>query len=200
MRPFDLQVNGYAGTDFNSGDLSAAELHHACEYLEADGIDTILATIITDSIPAMQHRLKRLVEFRAADPLAQQVIAGIHIEGPFLSPTPGYIGAHPLPEVLPAAIEPMKRLLDAAGGLTRLVTLAPEHDERFTVTEFLAAQGITVSAGHCNPSPDQLRASIDAGLSMFTHLGNGCPQWFSLLPDSDPALVLMQAHELEGGL
>ena len=69
----------------------------------------------------------------------------------------------------------MKRLLDAAGGLTRIVTLAPERDAGNRVTRFLAEQGVRVSAGHCNPSLDELRASIDAGLSLFTHLGNGCP-------------------------
>ena len=55
------------------------------------------------------------------------------------------------------------------------MTLAPEHDPGLTVTRWLAAEKIVVSAGHCNPSLDQLRAAIDAGLSMFTHLGNGCP-------------------------
>ena len=69
----------------------------------------------------------------------------------------------------------MKRLLEAAEGRTRIVTLAPERDTNNQVTRFLAAQGICVSAGHCDPSMKQLRASIDAGLSMITHLGNGCP-------------------------
>jgi N-acetylglucosamine-6-phosphate deacetylase len=50
------------------------------------------------------------------------------------------------------------------------------------VTKFLADQGVRVAAGHCNPSLDELRASIDAGLSLFTHLGNGCP---AMLPRHD---------------
>jgi N-acetylglucosamine-6-phosphate deacetylase len=69
----------------------------------------------------------------------------------------------------------MKRLLDAAGGLAQLVTLAPEHDAGLRVTRMLAQQDVRVSAGHTDASLDQLRAAIDAGLSMFTHLGNGCP-------------------------
>ena len=40
----------------------------------------------------------------------------------------------------------------------------------------LADQGICVAGGHCNPTLDQLDAAIDAGLSAFTHLGNGCPK------------------------
>jgi N-acetylglucosamine-6-phosphate deacetylase len=69
----------------------------------------------------------------------------------------------------------MLRLLDAGGGLTRLVTLAPEHDAGFSVTRLLAREGIRVSGGHTNAALDELRGAIDAGLSMFTHLGNGCP-------------------------
>ena len=69
----------------------------------------------------------------------------------------------------------MQCLLDAADGLVRIVTLAPEHDAEFNVTKLLARQNIVVSAGHCNPSIDVLQAAIDEGLLMFTHLGNGCP-------------------------
>jgi N-acetylglucosamine-6-phosphate deacetylase len=69
----------------------------------------------------------------------------------------------------------MKQLLEATGGLTKIVTLAPECDPDFKVTRMLANQGITVSAGHTDASLDQLQRAIDAGLSMFTHVGNGCP-------------------------
>jgi N-acetylglucosamine-6-phosphate deacetylase len=69
----------------------------------------------------------------------------------------------------------MKSLLDAADGMTRIVTLAPEQDTGLVVTRMLSKEGVVVSAGHCNPSLDQLDAAIDAGLSMFTHVGNGCP-------------------------
>jgi len=70
----------------------------------------------------------------------------------------------------------MERLLEAAGGLTRIVTIAPERDPGMQVIRRLVNQGVCVSAGHCNPSLDVLDAAIDAGLSMFTHLGNGCPR------------------------
>ena len=57
----------------------------------------------------------------------------------------------------------------------KLVTLAPEGDEGFKVTRYLAQLKVRVSAGHSDASFDQLRGAIDAGLSMYTHLGNGCP-------------------------
>ena len=172
---FDLQVNGYAGVDFNKDDLAAEELHHACARMDADGVDGFLATIITEHVDLMCRRLARLVTLREADPLAERLIAGFHIEGPFINEADGYRGAHPLDAVRPADIGTMKRLLDAGGGFTRIVTLAPERDAGLQVTTLLTHQGIVVSAGHCNPTLDELRAAIDAGLSMFTHLGNGCP-------------------------
>lgn len=175
MKPFDLQVNGYAGTDFNSDNLTAETLHHACRCLVEDGCDAILATFITDEIPTLERRISKLVELREKDELASRMIAGIHIEGPFINPIKGYVGAHPPHAVKPANLDDAKRLLTAAGGLARLVTLAPEHDEGGKTTAFLASQKVTVAAGHCDPTLDQLRAACDAGLTMFTHLGNGCP-------------------------
>jgi len=171
----DLQVNGYAGVDFNSDHLTAEEMHKACEAIRDSGVVGILATIITDKIDIMSARLARLKELRDADPLVREVVWGIHIEGPFINREQGYVGTHPIDAVCPANVDDTKKLLEAAGGLARLVTLAPECDEDMRTTQFLADAGVHVAAGHCNPSLDQLRAAIDAGLTLFTHLGNGCP-------------------------
>src|SRR5438477_8247087 len=172
---FDLQVNGYFGVDFQDDALNAEDLHRACAALDSDGVAGILATIITEDVAVMERRLRRIVELRQRDPLAERIIAGLHIEGPFISPLDGYRGAHPQDAIRPADRDAMKRLLDASGGLARLVTLSPEHDPNLAVTRMLASMGIRVSAGHTDASLNQLRAAIDAGLTMFTHLGNGCP-------------------------
>ncbi len=171
----DLQVNGYLGVDFNSDDLSPEGMHKACEAVRASGVVGILATVITDRIETMSARLARIKDLCDSDPLVAETVWGIHIEGPFISKVPGYIGAHPADAACPANLDATKKLLEAAGGLTRIVTLAPEEDKGMRVTKFLADAGVRVSAGHCNPTVDQLRAGTDAGLSMFTHVGNGCP-------------------------
>lgn len=171
----DLQVNGYGGVDFNQDGLTPEGLRLACEALRRDNVSAVLATIITDHVDVMCNRLSLLTRLRERDELARSVIAGIHIEGPFLNQTDGYRGAHPADAVMHADIRVMERLLDAAGGATRLVTLAPEQDPRMAVTGMLARRGVTVSAGHSDCSLDQLDAAIDAGLTMFTHLGNACP-------------------------
>jgi N-acetylglucosamine-6-phosphate deacetylase len=172
---FDVQVNGYGGIDYNSDNLTADALHRSCEALERDGNTGILATVITDKIERMCHRLANIVRHREHDPLAKRMIQGIHIEGPFINPQPGYRGAHPEDSIHPTNAEEMKQLLEAAGGLTRLVTIAPEVDPGMRVTRSLVNQGITVSAGHSNATIDELRQAIDAGVTMYTHLGNGCP-------------------------
>lgn len=172
---FDLQLNGYDGVDFNADTLEHDEVARVCSRLVDEGTSGVLATVITADIDVMCRRLENICKVRRANSDVAEVIWGLHIEGPFLNDQPGYIGAHPPDAAGPADADKMRRLLDAGEGLTRIVTIAPERDDRFGVTRMLADQGICVSAGHCNPSLDQLRGAIDAGLSMFTHLGNGCP-------------------------
>ena len=172
---FDLQVNGFYGADFNDAELTMEQLDQAVIRLQQDHVGGILATVITDSNEAMLSRVRRIVELRKASPAAEQMIAGLHIEGPFISPVPGYVGAHPKQYARPCEQAFMQQILDAGEGLVRLVTLAPEQDPDAHLTAWLTAQNVRVAAGHCDPTYDQLCRAIDHGLSMFTHLGNGCP-------------------------
>lgn len=171
----DLQVNGYGGVDFNHDDLTPERLHTACARLATDGVERILATIITEDLPVMIRRLQRLIRARAQDPLCARMIAGLHIEGPFLKPDGGYQGAHPPEAMRPADPDTAARLVEAGDGLVRLLTLAPEYDPGLRTTRWLADHGIRVSAGHTDASLDILRAALDEGLTLFTHVGNGCP-------------------------
>lgn len=178
----DPQVNGYAGVDFNAMELSDGAIHAACKALRADGVQAILATIITDDVAGMEAKLRRLVACREADPFVAEVIPGFHVEGPFLNPDDTFRGAHPKDAIRMADTSAAQKLLEAGGGLVRLFTLAPERDPGLRTTAFLASQGVKVSAGHTDASLDQLHAALDAGLTHFTHLGNGCPM---LMPRHD---------------
>ena len=171
----DLQVNGFDGVDFNAESLDVEQVDRACQRLRDQGAAGILATVITDEVEAMCRKLQNICRVREESPSIASTIWGIHIEGPFLNESPGYIGAHPVAAARSADIDTMQRLLDAGEDLVRIVTLAPECDPQQQVTRMLAQQSITVAAGHCDPDRDTLAAAIDAGLSMFTHLGNGCP-------------------------
>ncbi|MEZ6091030.1 MAG: N-acetylglucosamine-6-phosphate deacetylase [Pirellulaceae bacterium] len=172
---FDLQVNGFFGADFNDENLTAEQLSKAIDRLRQDGVDGILATVITDSDEAMLSRIQRIVELRNTSDAARRMIAGLHIEGPFISPLAGYVGAHPKQHARQCEQDFMQRIIEAGEGLVRLVTLAPEQDPAAKLTSWLVDQNIRVAAGHCDPTSDQLREAIDHGLTMFTHLGNGCP-------------------------
>lgn len=171
---FDIQVNGYAGIDFNHDGLTVADFEKACLRLKADGCTDFLPTIITDSIENMEARLLAIRSAVEQSSVIASMVRGIHVEGPFLNAGDGTAGAHPKQHIRPADLERMKRLLDASGYNIRLVTLAPECDSNHEVTQFLANQNIVVSAGHCDPTVRQLQEAIDHGLSMFTHVGNGC--------------------------
>src|SRR5437764_1366638 len=86
----------------------------------ADAGVQILGTIITDHVDRMVNRIRALVKHRERDPLIKEVVAGIHIEGPFINATNGYRGAHPADAVIPADVEAAKRMHEACGGLLRL--------------------------------------------------------------------------------
>lgn len=182
LKYFDLQVNGYAGVDFNDINLSRDQLNFACQKLALDKVEGVLATIITDSFEKMLYKIKNLSLLINDDDFIKSVIKGIHIEGPFINPEIGYRGAHPKNFIITPNLDLIKQMLDAGNGQVKLVTLAPEHDKDFEIIKFLSDNGIIVSAGHSNASIEQLRGAIDNGLKMYTHLGNGTP---SLLPRHD---------------
>src|SRR3954467_1304760 len=112
----DLQVNGYADVDFNADELSSERVAAACKTLRGEGVAGILATVITADLDAMCRRLANICRVRGADRAIADVIWGVHIEGPFLSEQPGYIGAHPAESAKLADVDSIKRLLDAVGG------------------------------------------------------------------------------------
>ncbi len=172
---FDLQVNGYAGVDFNSDDLTSEDFSKSLAALHRDGVAHFLPTIITDTLPVMCSRLSRLSKLRDQIPEARQMIPAFHLEGPFLNESDGYRGAHPRDAIQPATPDAMNKLLDASDGLVKLVTLAPERDPGLKTIQLLSRNNIKISAGHTDASLDQFRAAIDAGLTLFTHVGNACP-------------------------
>lgn len=174
-RWIDLQVNGYGGVDFNADEMSLDDALKVCRLLAADGVAAILPTIITAPLDRMIPRIKRIADWIDRVPEVAAKFVGIHVEGPFINSQIGYVGAHPPLAVLPATVDTADRLISAGGGHVKLLTLAPECDENFDVTSWLSGQAILVAGGHSDASLEQLNDAIDAGLKMFTHLGNGCP-------------------------
>mgnify|MGYP003315064966 FL=1 len=86
----DLQVNGFAGVDFQRDDLTADHLRHAVTALGQAGCNRFCFTLITADWNVMTQRLAKAKQLRDTDPALGQAIAGWHIEGPLLSSEPGY--------------------------------------------------------------------------------------------------------------
>ena len=169
----DLQVNGYAGLDLNSGELTPETVSALCRKLCRLGVTSWLPTLITASKSSIISALQAIAEARRTDWLAEQMITGVHVEGPSISPLEGPRGAHPLQHVRAPSLVEFDEWQKASGNLVTLVTIAPEQTGAIDYIRALSAQNITVSIGHSAASPDDIHQAVDAGASMSTHLGNG---------------------------
>ena len=196
---FDLQVNGFAGVDFNAPDLTRDAVRQALGALRATGVTRCLPTLITSPLDAFTASV------RVLSGLGDAAIAGIHMEGPYISPEDGARGAHPRAHVAAASVDDFLRRQDAAGGRIVLVTLAPEVDGALPLIEHLAASGVRVAIGHTAASPQRIADAIAAGATLATHLGNGCaamlprhpnPIWELLAADDVSASFIVDGHHL----
>jgi N-acetylglucosamine-6-phosphate deacetylase len=172
---FDLQVNGFAGIDFQSPCLTPFELEFACERLRRRRVGGILLTLITAPLPQLCRQLEKIEAWRQASPLIAETIAGYHLEGPFISDQPGYCGAHPANETADPTPRAVSRLVEAAGGQLRLMTLAPERQGAAAAIRDLVDMNVVVSLGHTDASNADIDQAIEAGATLCTHLGNGAP-------------------------
>lgn len=172
---FDIQVNGFTGVDFQQPDLSAADLRRAVDGLAAHDTSRIFATLITDSISSLSGKFENLERIRAEDPVVAAAVCGYNLEGPWLSPEPGYCGAHDPRHMGSPNIADFDRLQEAAGGHIKLLTVAPELPDSANFIRHVVSSGVQVSLGHTNASDADIDIAIDAGARFCTHLGNGVP-------------------------
>jgi N-acetylglucosamine-6-phosphate deacetylase len=173
---FDIQVNGFASVDFQSPRLAPEETERAVAALAHHGTLRFFPTLITDDVESLRVKFENLEQHRASSRAIAEAACGYHLEGPWISPEPGYRGAHEERWVRPPSITDFDTLQKAANGNIRLVTLAPEWPDSPALIKQLVAQGVHVSLGHTNASESQIDAAIEAGARFCTHLGNGVPQ------------------------
>ncbi|MBI2680268.1 MAG: amidohydrolase family protein [Candidatus Solibacter usitatus] len=168
----DIQVNGFAGVDYNSPAAPHEEIARSIQVLHSTGVTRFYPTVITGSPDGMLASIANLS--KAKDALAEgEAIDGFHVEGPHISPDDGPRGAHPRQWVRPPDLDEFQRWQDAALGRIRLVTLAPEWPEATRYIAALAEKGVVVSIGHTNATAQQIADAVSAGATMSTHLGNG---------------------------
>jgi len=208
MKPIwvDLQVNGYAGIDFNSPGLTVEAVREAVARLNADGTAAFLPTLVTGDPETLVATIRTVVAARKRHAECERAIPGFFLEGPFISPEPGAVGTHPVEWVRPPDLSLFGRFQEAAEGLVKIVNVAAEIPGMPDFVRALSAQGVVVSLGHqMATSPAQLEPCLAAGARAFTHLGNGIPNlvnrhdnivYSALVEDRASVMFIPDGHHL----
>jgi N-acetylglucosamine-6-phosphate deacetylase len=168
----DIQVNGFAGVDFNCPDVEHGEIARAVRRQIADGVTRLYPTVITGAPNDMRKALCNLS--RAKDSIAEgAAIDGFHVEGPHIGSEDGPRGAHPKRWVRKPDFDEYRSWQDATDGRVRIVTISPEWPEAPAYMERVVADGVVASIGHTGANAQQIADAVSAGASLSTHLGNG---------------------------
>ncbi len=170
---FDPQVNGCGGVDFNGKDLTPEKLHRAAHSLASTGVTCFLPTLITASHERTVNQLRILAQAIEKDRLLQRMVAGIHLEGPYISPEDGPRGAHPKDFVRSPNWKEVEKFQRVCDGRIRCITLAPETEGALPFIEKAVEKGIVMGIGHTDASEEALEAACRAGARLSCHLGNG---------------------------
>lgn len=201
----DLQINGYGGQEFNDFELDVEKVAGLSRAIDSHGVTRYCPTATTQSFELLQHAFQTIDAACQQDPAVAARVACIHLEGPFLSRQDGPRGAHPLEHCRPPDWDEFQRLQEAAAGRIGILTISPEYDNAADVIRRVAESGVVVAIGHTSASSDQIRAAVDAGASMSTHLGNGAhgeirrhPNyiWDQLAEDGLVASLIVDGHHL----
>ena len=204
----DLQVNGFVGVDFTDADLTAEAFRKACRTLLSRGTAAFLPTVITAPLDRLERNLALMAEVSDEDEFAGRLL-GFHVEGPFISPVPGAVGAHDVDSVRSPSVEAFVRLQAAAGGKIRLVTIAAEIPGAERFARQVEAAGVTVSLGHQMAGQGDLQRLVAAGATALTHLGNGLPEmihrhhnpiWEGLANDDLTVMMIADGHHLPASM
>ena len=201
----DIQVNGFVGFDLNVATVTSEDVSAMVRALWRVGTGFLCPTVVTGSFEGVSNSLYAIVKAGETDPLVAHSILGIHLEGPYISAEDGPRGAHPLEHVREPDWDEFQRWQDIAEGQITIVTLAPEKKGAIPFIEKLVANGITVALGHTDASANDIRAAIDAGARLSTHLGNGAHAlirrhpnyiWEQLGADELCASLIVDGHHL----
>jgi N-acetylglucosamine-6-phosphate deacetylase len=201
----DLQINGFAGIEFNDLELTVEKVRQVALSQDQFGVTSFLATCTTDRMEVLWHAHATIARAICDLPEVAARIAGIHLEGPFISPDDGPRGAHPKQHVRPPDWDEFQRLQGAAEGRIKLLTVSPEYESAPEFISRVAKSGVLVAIGHTKATTGQIKASVDAGARMSTHLGNGAHPlirrhpnyiWDQLADDRLTASLIVDGHHL----
>ncbi|TDD63321.1 N-acetylglucosamine-6-phosphate deacetylase [Actinomadura rubrisoli] len=159
----DIHVHGGAGASYQSG--RGEEARRAAEFHLAAGTTTTIASLVTGSPGELADAVAGL-----ADLAADGVLAGIHLEGPYLARE--RCGAHNPTLLRPPDAAEFRRLVALGRGHLRMITLAPELPGALDLVREAADAGVIAAVGHTEAPGATARAAFDAGARVATHLFN----------------------------
>ncbi|SDC11234.1 N-acetylglucosamine-6-phosphate deacetylase [Terribacillus halophilus] len=162
----DGHIHGAAGAD--TMDATQESLHKMAAWLPNEGTTAFLATTITQDQKAIEAALEHVDLF--SNQTGEAELIGVHLEGPFVNPKKA--GAQPLSHIRKPDAELFRKWQQLSGDNIKVVTLAPECDEDYQLTELLASEQIVASAGHTDASFEQIKKAARQGIGQLTHLCN----------------------------
>ncbi|MFD0315800.1 N-acetylglucosamine-6-phosphate deacetylase [Streptomyces flavalbus] len=176
----DIHNHGGGGASFTSGTVE--EVLTGIHTHRLHGTTTLVASTVTGDMDFLAQRAGLLSE------LAEQGdIAGIHFEGPFISPCRK--GAHAEELLRDPDPADVRKLMDAARGQARMFTLATELPGGIDSVRLLAEHGVIAAVGHTDATYEQTVEAIDAGATVATHLFNAMPTLGHRAPGPIAALL-----------
>ncbi|MFJ7302541.1 N-acetylglucosamine-6-phosphate deacetylase [Streptomyces sp. NPDC099088] len=176
----DIHNHGGGGASFTSGTVE--DVLKGIHTHRLHGTTTVVASTVTGDMDGLAQRAGLLSE------LAEQGdLAGIHFEGPFISPCRK--GAHSEELLRDPDPADVRKLIDAARGHAKMVTLATELPGGLDSVRLLAEHGVIAAIGHTDATYEQTQAAIDAGATVATHLFNAMPPLGHRAPGPIAALL-----------
>ena len=168
----DVHTHGAYGYDTN--DAQPDGLRHWLRSIPEEGVTALLPTTVTQ-LPEVLEPAVRSVAQVVREGYEGAEILGIHFEGPYLNMERE--GAQPPEAIVPASVGQFQRYQQAADGLIRYITLAPEEDKDLALTRYCSSHGVVVSMGHSSADYDRVMEAVANGARSMTHVHNGMPPY-----------------------
>ncbi|POH70479.1 N-acetylglucosamine-6-phosphate deacetylase [Cryobacterium zongtaii] len=177
----DVHNHGGGGVSFNDANTHAVARRITQTHLD-HGTTTMMASLVTAPIDEMERLVRALAEL-----VRDGLLAGIHLEGPWLSPK--HRGAHAPELLLPPDAAGIDRLMGAGGGAVRMVTIAPELEGGLAAVARIVQHGAVAAIGHTDADYAMTRTAIAAGATAGTHMFNAMPPLHHREPGAALALL-----------
>ena len=168
--PGFIDIHTHGAYNFDTNDGEPEGLREWMRRIPEEGVTSILPTTVTQ-MPDVLEKAVANVAAVAREGYEGAEMLGLHFEGPYLDME--YKGAQPPEAIAKATVEQFKRYQEAAEGMIKYITLAPEHDADFALTRYCSQNGVVVSMGHSSATYEQALLGIANGATSMTHVYNG---------------------------